>query len=148
MYMSCKFRLALNTLRYIRVDIVRGLSNVFLTDPIQGVCERERKRECRHVEECGARRRQWSNVRYLECANAIPSPSASYMSTRRERAIPRGLQKYMNMRWRDLLSGLQMCNSKCSHVQLKYHVSWRQTCACNFREFCRSTGCAKQAKPK
>ena len=45
MYMSCKFRLAEETLRYIRVDIVRGLSNVFLTDPIQGVCERERERE-------------------------------------------------------------------------------------------------------
>ena len=94
--MSCKFRLVLETLRCIRVDIVRGLSNVFLTDPIQGVCERERKRECRHVEECGARRRQWSNVRYLECANAIPSLSASYMSTRSERVILRGLQKYIN----------------------------------------------------
>ena len=144
MFMSCKFRLTQETLRYIRVDIVRGLSNVFLTDPIQGVCERERRRECRHVEECGARRRQWSNVRHLECANAIPSPSASYMSTRSERAILRGLPNYMNnwtmnMRQRDLLSGLQMCNFKWSHVQLKYHVSWRHTCACNSREFCRSS---------
>ena len=46
------------------------------------------------------------------------------------------VHKQLNMRWRDLLSGLQMCNSKCSQVQLKYHVSWRHTCACNFREFC------------